>query len=218
MSRQALWNGHSLVKRLGKSLPSEWEGQGAATGSCLLWWLEFLSNWKFVWNLDITKPLTIEEGIGQWRPQTHCLPACAHGYRVSGHAAACREHNTSEGPSCCCYALSSAVALRSSVPWYDCTGFFIDSIVETHQSCLQLPVTMSETALDILWMFLCEICPHFSWRVSFQDQYGDGDLRGKCVWAFLKQPTFPMCCLLQSTRGLVVLCPRGSGSPWVWCF
>ena len=47
-------------------------------------------------------------------------------------------------------ALSSAVALRSSVPWYDCAGFFIDSIVETHQSCVQLPVTMSEAALDIL--------------------------------------------------------------------
>ena len=47
-------------------------------------------------------------------------------------------------------ALSSAVALRSSVPWYDCAGFCIDSIVETHQSCLQLPATMSEAALDVL--------------------------------------------------------------------
>ena len=47
-------------------------------------------------------------------------------------------------------ALSSAVALRSSVPWYDCAGFCIDSIVEMHQSCLQLPATMSEAALDVL--------------------------------------------------------------------
>ena len=88
-------------------------------GSCLLWWLEFLSNWKFVWNLDITNPLTIEEGIGQWRPQTHCLPACAHGYRMSGHAAACREHNTSEGPPCCCYCteFSCSLAEQCSLVW-----------------------------------------------------------------------------------------------------
>lgn len=44
-------------------------------------------------------------------------------------------------------ALSSTVALRSSVPWYDCAGFFIDSIVETHRNCLQLPATMSKAAL-----------------------------------------------------------------------